>query len=125
MPRPIARTSAALAALALAFPAAGMAQGAGDQQYSDPFTESQGGGNSGSGGGNQGGNQGSSGSGSSAPSQPQSSSGTTAQTPQSTPAPQASAQLPRTGYPAWPAALVGGVLLASGAMLRVSLGLRR
>ena len=121
MLRPITRTSAVLVALALTFPAAGMAQGAGDQQYADPFTESQGGGNSGSGGGNQGG----SGSGSSTPSQPQGNSGTTAQAPQSTAAPQATAQLPRTGYPAWPAALAGVVLLASGAMLRVSPGLRR
>ena len=51
--------------------------------------------------------------------QPQQSEGTV---PQAT---QSQAELPRTGYPAWLAGLAGGVLLASGATLRISLGLRR
>ena len=132
MLRLITRTSAVLVALALVVPAASLAQGAGDQQYSDPFTEGEsgGGGNSGSGdsGDSGSGNSGNAGSGSSAPSPTPSQSGTTTPTPE--PVPQAQAaqggeQLPRTGYPVWLAVVAGGVLLASGAMLRVSLGLRR
>jgi hypothetical protein len=131
MLRLITRTSAVLVAVALAVPAASLAQGAGDQQYSDPFTEGEsgGGGNSGSGsGGNAGSdNSGNSGSGSSAPTQTPSQSATTTPTPeppQQAQAAQGGEQLPRTGYPVWLAVLAGGVLLASGAMLRVSLGLR-
>lgn len=117
--------------VALAAPASGMAQGAGDQQYADPLAGDDGGGggggNSGSGGNPGAGSDsgGSSGSGSSAPST-SGQSQDTAPTPQAdtTAAPQSSSELPRTGYPAWLAALAGGVLLASGATLRLSAGRR-
>ena len=130
MLRPITPTALVILLLALAFPTVGLAQGAGDQQYSDPYSGSDdggggGGGNSGSdGSGNSG--SGNSGSGTSAPATPsQSQDPAQTQTTTPTPQPQSGQELPRTGYPAWLAALAGGVLLASGATLRVSLGLRR
>jgi hypothetical protein len=115
--------------VAVAAPAAALAQGAGDEQYADPF--------SGSGGGSTTkphpsprakGNPGT-------PS-PSGTSPATADPAPRTPAPQASSeanpatntargpQLPYTGYPAWPAALAGALLLASGTALRVSLARR-
>ena len=125
-------TALTTAALLLAAPAAAMAQGAGDDQYVDPLGNSpsdQGSGDTNSGGnsgsGNSG-NSGNSGSGTSTPATPsQSQDPAQTQTTTPTPAPQGGPELPRTGYPAWLAALAGGVLLASGATLRVSLGLRR
>jgi len=105
----------ACSVLALALPAAAFADSAGDNQYQDPFSN--------------------------VPSQPkkQSTNTTTTPTPAPTPAPSStpaasatptattatpsgtsSAQeLPRTGFPLWPAAAVGAALIAAG------LGLRR
>jgi LPXTG-motif cell wall-anchored protein len=99
-------------------PAAHAAQGAGDDQYSDPFTGSDGGGS----------NQDSSGSGSSGDSEPPTSSSGSGSAPApavasapSAPATSASGEageLPHTGLDAGPLALTGGVLLLGGAALR-------
>jgi hypothetical protein len=113
---PKRRLTAALGVAAvLAFPAASLADSAGDNQYQDPFSN--------------------------VPSQPKkkSSTTTTPATPAPTPAPSTSPaatatptattatpsstssarELPRTGFPLWPAAAVGAALIAAG------LGLRR
>jgi hypothetical protein len=105
----------ACSVFALAMPAAALADSAGDNQYQDPFSN--------------------------VPSQPkkQSTNTTTTPTPAPTPTPSAAPtatptptattatpsgtsstrELPRTGFPLWPAAAVGAALVAAG------LGLRR
>jgi len=116
---------------ATAAPVAVHAQSAGDQQYEDPLSGSDGGG--GGGGGNDNGSgSGESGSGQSGSGSGQSGStgtapdsgaaaGTQTTTPPATSADTGSAsQLPRTGFPVAPAALAGAMLLAAGAALRRS-----
>jgi LPXTG-motif cell wall-anchored protein len=95
-----------LAVSLLALPAAAMAQGAGDEQYQDPFGQTD---------------------------QPNGSQGEPAPEPDAAPAPAAPAApaeqavtsqdtaaptLPRTGFPAYLLASAGAMLLASGAALR-------
>jgi hypothetical protein len=114
-------------ALALAFPAAALAQGAGDDQYTDPFADQpaqSGGGSSGSS------NSSGSSSGSSTTSGASSgtggaSSGSTSAASSGTPAPAtatadppASSELARTGGDALPTALAGAALLLGGVALR-------
>ena len=98
----------AAGAIALAAPAAALAQSAGDEQYADPFgnVEKK----------KSSSNQGSSGTqgqtGQSTGSQPQ------AQTAQSQTQSTSSTELPRTGAPAGLLAATGAALLGSGGLLR-------
>jgi hypothetical protein len=107
--------------VAVALPAAAVAQSAGEDQYTDPL-QGGGGGSSGGGGGSSGGGSGGGGGGGDAPAQPaQSQTETTPAPTQATPA-QAddSGGLPRTGFPV--AVLVGAglILLSGGLALRRS-----
>ena len=104
------------AALALAAPAAALAQNAGDEQYADPFGKVQ---HKKSGSGTQQGSQGtqqgtSSGQGSSQPST-QGAPATSSQTATAAPAQQT---LPRTGAPVGLFAATGAAMLCGGAALR-------
>jgi LPXTG-motif cell wall-anchored protein len=103
---PSRRIAALAAALSLALPAGALAQGAGDNQYQDPFA----GENSGSGGG--GGAEGTTGNGSLSNSPP---SGEQLASQQST----SSGELPRTGADPGLVALLGAGLILTGAGLRV------
>ena len=97
----------AAGAIALAAPAAALAQSAGDEQYADPFGKVEKKSNS---------NQGSSGTqsqtGQSTQSQPQ------AQAAQTQTQSTSSSELPRTGAPAGLLAATGAALLGSGGLLR-------
>jgi LPXTG-motif cell wall-anchored protein len=104
----------AVLAAALALPGTALGQGAGDDQYSDPF------------GGEQEQQQATpQPTATPAPAQP-----APAQPAPAQPAPEAAPsqaqptpqQLPMTGAEAWPAALAGALLLAGGVALRVRLG---
>jgi LPXTG-motif cell wall-anchored protein len=96
-------------------PTAHAAQGAGDDQYSDPFTGSDGGGSDqGSSGSGSNGSAGSSAGSSGSESAP---APAAASSPEATPA-VSSDELPRTGLDAVPLALAGGVLLVGGVALR-------
>jgi LPXTG-motif cell wall-anchored protein len=102
------RLAAALAACSLAFPAGALAQGAGDNQYEDPFAEQDQGQGS-QGGGGQGGN------------------GDMGSLSDDAPGSQAAAsqrrsrsgELPRTGADPGVMALLGAGLLLTGAGLRI------
>jgi hypothetical protein len=109
-------TASLVAALALAAPASALAQGAGDEQYSDPFGTQQG--DSGSGGGSSPSNGGGSGQAPApapAPASAPAPSGASAPT---SSAPEASG-LPRTGADAALVALLGCGLVLTGVGLRL------
>ena len=105
---PSRRIAALAAALSLALPAGALAQGAGDNQYQDPFA----GEDSGSGSGSGGGAEGTTGNGSLSNSPP---SGQQLASQRSTP----SGELPRTGADPGLVALLGAGLILTGAGLRV------
>lgn len=105
---PPRRIAALTAALSLALPAGALAQGAGDNQYQDPFAGEDSGSGSGSGGG--GGAEGTD-NGSLSSSPP---SGQQLASQQST----ASGELPRTGADPGLVALLGAGLILTGAGLR-------
>ena len=113
---PSRRIAALAAALSLALPAGALAQGAGDNQYQDPFAgEGSGSGSgsgSGGGGGGGGGADGTSGSGSLSDSPP---SGQQLASQQSA----SSGELARTGADPGLVALLGAGLILTGAGLRV------
>jgi LPXTG-motif cell wall-anchored protein len=105
------RIAALAAALSLALPAGALAQGAGDNQYQDPFAGEDSGSGSGGGGGGGGGAEGTNGNGSlsdSPPSGEQLASQSTS-----------SGELPRTGADPGLVALLGAGLILTGAGLRV------
>jgi LPXTG-motif cell wall-anchored protein len=108
MSRPRTHVAAALAActLALAAPAAALAQSAGDEQYADPFgkVQKKGGSSQGSSGGQT----------QSAPAQTQ----PQAQAAQTQTQTTSSSELPRTGSPAGLLAATGAALMAGGSLLR-------
>jgi LPXTG-motif cell wall-anchored protein len=117
----VPRLATLLAVLLLAFPAAAFAQGAGDDQYQDPFgeepaqTDDDGGGLSETppGGGSDGGSDSSGG---------DTGGGDTSGTPApATPAPEATAsnQLPNTGTDPRVLGLLGSTLLLAGVGLRL------
>ena len=110
---PSRRIAALAAALSLALPAGALAQGAGDNQYQDPFAgeDSGSGGGSGGGGGGGGGAEGTD-NGSLSTSPP---SGQQLAAQQSA----ASGDLPRTGADPGLVALLGAGLILTGAGLRV------
>ncbi len=113
--RPPRRIAALAAALSLSLPAGALAQGAGDNQYQDPFAgeDSGSGAGSGSGGGGGGGGaEGNSGNGSLSDSPP---AGESLASQQST----SSGELPRTGADPGLVALLGAGLILTGAGLRV------
>jgi hypothetical protein len=98
---------AALAA-SLVVPVGAQAQSAGDEQYTDPFSQSE--------PPSQGQQQGSTGQ---APSQPATPAQSSGQAPaEAAPAQQAPAQLPRTGFAAALTAAYGCVLLLAGFAIR-------
>jgi LPXTG-motif cell wall-anchored protein len=107
---PSRRIAALAAALSLALPAGALAQGAGDNQYQDPFAGEDSG--SGSGSGSGGGGEGTTGNGSLSNSPP---SGEQLASQQST----SSGELPRTGADPGLIALLGAGLILTGAGLRV------
>jgi LPXTG-motif cell wall-anchored protein len=107
---PPRRIAALAAALSLALPAGALAQGAGDNQYQDPFAGENSG--SGSGSGSGGGGEGTTGNGSLSNSPP---SGEQLASQQST----SSGELPRTGADPGLIALLGAGLILTGAGLRV------
>jgi len=126
------RYFALLAAIAaLAFPAASLAQSAGDDQYQDPLA-GQGGGGSSGGSGNTGstGSSGSSGSGSapatpSTPSTPTTSGGSEGTVPQASAAAKStSGQLPRTGFDVVLTVELGLALLLTGVVAQRTIVLR-
>jgi LPXTG-motif cell wall-anchored protein len=104
------RIAALVAALTLALPAGALAQGAGDNQYQDPFAGEDSGSGSGGGGGG-GGAEGTNGDGSPSDSPP---SGEQLAS-QST----SSGELPRTGADPGLVGLLGAGLILTGAGLRV------
>jgi LPXTG-motif cell wall-anchored protein len=108
------RLAALAVALSLALPAGALAQGAGDNQYQDPFAGEDSGSGSGSGGGGGGGGgaEGTSGNGSELSNSPPSGQQLAAQS--STP----SGELPRTGADPGLVALLGAGLILTGAGLR-------
>jgi LPXTG-motif cell wall-anchored protein len=109
------RLAALAVALSLALPAGALAQGAGDNQYQDPFAGEDSGSGSGGGsggGGGGGGAEGTTGNGSELSNSPPSSQ-LAAQS--STP----SGELPRTGADPSLVALLGAGLILTGAGLRV------
>jgi hypothetical protein len=112
--RPPRRIAALAAALSLALPAGALAQGAGDNQYQDPFAGEDSGSGSGSGGGGGGGGgaEGTSGNGSLSNSPP---AGESLASQQST----SSGELARTGADPGLVALLGAGLILTGAGLRV------
>jgi LPXTG-motif cell wall-anchored protein len=119
------RVAAIVAATVLAAPASATAQGAGDEQYQDPFAgEDQG--QSQQGGGTDGGE----GSEPAPPPAPATSeSEVQAPAPETTAAdpvaPAAQSQLPRTGVDAGAIVLAGAILLAGGVALRFRVRERR
>lgn len=122
------RSLALLVALAaLAFPAASLAQSAGDDQYQDPLAGQTGGGSSGnSGNSGNSGSSGSSGSGTtpSTPSAPTTSGGSEGTAPQATAAATPSGQLPRTGFDVLLTVELGLALLLTGIVAQRTLVLR-
>ena len=112
--RPPRRIAALAAALSLSVPAGALAQGAGDNQYQDPFAgeDSGSGSGAGSGSGGGGGAEGNSGNGSLSNSPP---AGESLASQQST----SSGELPRTGADPGLVALLGAGLILTGAGLRV------
>src|SRR3954462_14045942 len=110
---------AIVVALGLAAPAAASAQSAGDNQYVDPFANSQAPAkHQGQQAQGQGQDQSSGSTSATAPVntvQPAASSGTTA----------SSSHLPRTGQPMTPLFALGGALLLAGLVLRLSIAPRR
>ena len=111
--RPSRRIAALAAALSLSLPAGALAQGAGDNQYQDPFAGEDSGSGSGSGsGGGGGGAEGTSGNGSLSNSPP---AGESLASQPST----SSGELPRTGADPGLVALLGAGLILTGAGLRV------
>jgi hypothetical protein len=122
------RYFAVLAAIAaLAFPAASLAQSAGDDQYQDPLAGQPGGGNGGNSGNS--GNNGGSGSGTtpstpSTPSTPTTSGGSEGTAPQATAASTANGQLPRTGFDVVLTVELGLALLLTGIVSQRTLVLR-
>jgi len=128
----VPRLATLLAALFLALPGAAFAQGAGDDQYQDPFgdepTQSQGDGDGGGlsdeppvtdddGGSAGSGGSGSDGSGGSAGAEEPSTG--TAGAEGETATPSLADQLPRTGSDPWQLMLVGSTLLMIGVGLRL------
>jgi LPXTG-motif cell wall-anchored protein len=118
---PPRRLAALTAAVTLAFPAAALAQGAGETQYSDPFQGQGGSGSSGSGSGSGSGSSNGSGSGSNA-----SSTGNGSQLSTTPPGSSqtgatrtATGQLPNTGAEPGLLALLGAGFILTGAGLRV------
>ena len=109
---PSRRIAALAAALSLALPAGALAQGAGDNQYQDPFAGENSGSGSGSGSGGGGGAEGTNGNGSLSNSPP---SGEQLASQQST----SSGELPRTGADPGLVAVLGAGLILTGAGLRV------
>jgi LPXTG-motif cell wall-anchored protein len=109
---PPRRIAALAVALSLALPAGALAQGAGDNQYQDPFAGENSGSGGGSGGGGGGGGEGTSDNGSLSNSPP---SGEQLASQQST----SSGELPRTGADPGLIALFGAGLILTGAGLRV------
>jgi hypothetical protein len=121
---PLKRMLALVIALALALPSAALAQSAGDEQYVDPFDDSQGQQQEqatppSQGGGSQGGAQGGDGT-AAAPTETQVVPETPSVAPSTTGAPtvQGTETLPVTGLPAAALALAGAFLVAAGATLR-------
>ncbi len=110
--RPPRRIAALAAALSLCVPAGALAQGAGDNQYQDPFAGEDSGSGAGSGSGGGGGAEGNSGNGSLSDSPP---AGESLASQQST----SSGELPRTGADPGLVALLGAGLILTGAGLRV------
>ncbi len=110
--RPPRRIAALAAALSLSVPAGALAQGAGDNQYQDPFAGEDSGSGAGSGSGGGGGAEGNSGNGSLSDSPP---AGESLASQQST----SSGELPRTGADPGLVALLGAGLILTGAGLRV------
>ena len=110
--RPPRRIAALAAALSLAVPAGALAQGAGDNQYQDPFAGEDSGSGAGSGSGGGGGAEGNSDNGSLSDSPP---AGESLASQQST----SSGELPRTGADPGLVALLGAGLILTGAGLRV------
>ena len=104
-----------LAALALAAPSSALAQGAGDEQYTDPFGTQQG--DSGSGGGSSPSSGGSDQAPAPASAPAPAPSGASA--PTSSAAAPESASLPRTGADATLVALLGAGLILTGVGLRM------
>jgi hypothetical protein len=121
------RSVAVLAAFAaLAFPAASLAQSAGDDQYEDPLAGQPSGGNNGGSSGSSGGNSGSSGSGT-APATPTpapASGGSEGTAPQATAAATANGELPRTGFDVVVTIELGLALLLTGLVSQRTLVLR-
>ena len=123
---PRRRTAALAAALTLAIPATALAQGAGDEQYTDPLAGEGGGGGGGNSGAGSGGG-GSSGSGSASTGTGQGGAegtgGSGAQLSSTSPdtgqSASASGAIPRTGADPGLVALVGAGLILTGAGLRV------
>src|SRR4051812_1356855 len=101
---PPRRIAALVAALSLSLPAGALAQGAGDNQYQDPFAGEDSGSGSGSGPGGGGGAEGSSGNGSLSSSPP---AGEQLASQSST----SSGELPRTGADPGLVALLGAGLI--------------
>ena len=119
-----------LALAALAFPAASLAQSAGDDQYQDPLAGQPSGGNSGNSGstGNSGssGSSGSTGTGTApAPTTPSTTSGGSEGTaPQAGAAASPSGELPRTGFDVVLTIEIGLALLLTGIVTQRTLVLR-
>lgn len=115
------RVVCALAALVLALPSAAWAQGAGDEQYQDPFGDE--GGQSEPQGGGQDDSRGEAPAGDDDAVAPAAPEAAPAQTAQPAPAPAAE-QLPYTGADTALVGLGGALLLAGGVALRVRLSER-
>jgi hypothetical protein len=110
----VTRCAVLLVALALALPGVAHAQGAGDNQYQDPFAGKQG---SSKKTGSSRGSSGSSSSGSSSGSSTGSSSGKFSDSPP--PMQRGSARVPRTGAEPFTVALLGAGLVLAGVGLRL------
>jgi hypothetical protein len=116
------RTACLIAVAALAAPSAAWAQGAGDEQYQDPFggddqSQSQGSDEQGT----QGSSGGDSGSGETAQATPAPTAAPAAPVATTAQAQAAAPQLPRTGGDAAPQLAAGALLLAGGVVLRLRL----
>jgi hypothetical protein len=114
-----------VATAALAFPAASLAQSAGDDQYQDPLAGQQGGGNGGN-SGDSGGNSGDTGSAPTTPSTPSAptTGGSEGTAPQATAAASPSGELPRTGFDVLVTVELGLALLLTGLVSQRTLVLR-